>query len=210
LGGEDENYFDCLYKICTHSMSGEFQGGRDFALLSVLFLRIKKEWYHDTYPTKNDKEREYSDKCFICEKHRGMINTSGITIYEEEHVYVGHIDSNGKPNYLGHIMVDLKRHVPTLAEMNMEEAKAFGVIMARVSKALKETEKAEHIYVSGNSVPHLNQHLVARYPHTPKEYWGPWEVYDWDQAPMGGDGEVTQLCRRIKDYLENEEQGNAL
>lgn len=143
--------------------------------------------------------------CFICNKHTGNIETAGVMIYEDEYVYVGHIDRNGKPNYLGHIMIDLKRHVPTLAEMTVEEAKAFGVIMARVSKALKESENAEHIYslVSGNSVPHLHMHLVARYPNTPQQYWGPMDVYDWEDAPMGDNNEVIELCIRIKTYLEN-------
>lgn len=147
------------------------------------------------------------EDCFICNKHRGTIKTAGTTIYEDEYVYVGHIDKNGKPNYLGHIMIDLKRHIPTLAEMTMEEAKAFGVIMSRVSRALKESEKAEHIYalVSGNSVPHLHLHLVPRYPNTPEEFWGPMAVYDWEEAPMGGNDKVVELCERIKDYLETEE-----
>lgn len=143
--------------------------------------------------------------CFICNKHTGNIETAGVMIYEDEYIYVGHIDRNGKPNYLGHIMIDLKRHVPTLAEMTVEEAKAFGVIMARVSKALKESENAEHIYslVSGNSVPHLHMHLVARYPNTPQQYWGPMDVYDWEDAPMGDNNDVIELCIRIKTYLEN-------
>lgn len=142
--------------------------------------------------------------CFICKKHAGTIETSGVMIYEDEYVYVGHIDSNGKPNYLGHIMIDLKRHAPTLAEMTIEEAKAFGVMMARVSKALKESENAEHIYsfVSGDSVPHLHMHIVARYPNTPREHWGPWEVYDWKDAPMGDNNDLIELCNRIKNHLE--------
>lgn len=146
-----------------------------------------------------------SDSCFICEKHSGKVNTSGITIYEDDYVYVGHIDKNGKPNYLGHIMIDLKRHVPTLGDMTVEEAKAFGMIMAKVSKALMESEAAEHVYslVSGNSVPHLHMHIVARYPNTPKEYWGPMEVYDWENAPMGGNTEVVRLCNRLKSYMVN-------
>lgn len=145
--------------------------------------------------------------CFICNKHTGNIETSGVTIYEDEYVYVGHIDRVGKPNYLGHLMIDLKRHVPTLGDMNMDEAMAFGKIMARVSKALMETEKAEHIYslVSGNSVPHLHTHLVPRYPNTPKQYWGPNDVYDWDNAPMGDNNEVIKLCTRVKNYLEDEQ-----
>lgn len=142
--------------------------------------------------------------CFICDKHTGDIDTSGVSIYEDDYVYVGHIDRNGKPNYLGHIMIDLKRHAPSLADMTEEEAKAFGITMARVSKALIESEKAEHIYslVSGNSVPHLHMHLVARYRHTPKEFWGPMEVYDWEDAPMGDNDEVVKLCTRLKEYME--------
>lgn len=145
------------------------------------------------------------ENCFICNKHSGTIQTSGVKIYEDDYVYVGHIDKNGKPNYLGHIMIDLKRHVPTLGDMTMEEAKAFGMIMARVSKALLESEKAEHIYslVSGNSVPHLHMHLIPRYPDTPKEYWGPMDVYDWENAPLGDNRDVLKLCSRIKTYLEN-------
>jgi histidine triad (HIT) family protein len=93
--------------------------------------------------------------CFICNKHTGNIQTSGVMIYEDEYVYVGHIDRNENPNYLGHIMIDLKRHAPTLGDMNMEEAKTFGMIIARVSKALLESENAEHIYsyVLGDAVP---------------------------------------------------------
>jgi histidine triad (HIT) family protein len=143
--------------------------------------------------------------CFICHKHTGSIVTSGLTIYEDDYIFVGHIDRDGKPNYLGHIMIDLKRHVPTLGDMNMEEAKAFGLMIARVSKALMESEMAEHIYsyVYGDAVPHLHMHLVPRYPNTPKNYWGPFAIYDWDGAPMGDNNEVIELCSRIKAYLEN-------
>lgn len=142
--------------------------------------------------------------CFICNKHAGAIKTAGVTIYEDNYVYVGHIERNGEPNYLGHIMIDLKRHAPTLGDMTMEEAKAFGMMIAKVSKALMESENAEHIYsyVMGDAVPHLHMHLVPRYPNTPKEYWGPNAVYDWEDAPMGDNNEVIAFCNRIKTYLE--------
>ncbi|MCT8137279.1 HIT family protein [Anaerobacillus sp. CMMVII] len=145
------------------------------------------------------------ENCFICKKHAGAIQTSGIRIYEDDYVYVGHIDKSGSLNYLGHIMVDLKRHVPSLGDMTMEEAKAFGIAQARVSKALLAIEKAEHIYsyVLGDAVPHLHLHIVPRYPNTPKKYWGPTAVYDWENAPFGSNSEVEQLCQRVKTYLEN-------
>lgn len=144
------------------------------------------------------------ESCFICDKHEGKIKTAGVTIYEDEYIYVGHIDHNGEDVYLGHLMIDLKRHAPSLGDMTMEEAKAFGMIMAKVSKALRETEEAEHIYslVSGNAVPHLHMHIVPRYPNTPKEYWGPMAVYDWSDAPMGKNEQVIEVCERVKAYLE--------
>lgn len=146
-----------------------------------------------------------SESCFICEKHKGTITTSGITIYEDNYVYVGHIDQNEKPHYLGHIMIDLKRHVPTLGDLSMEEAKTLGMTMAKISKAMMASEGAEHVYslVSGNAVPHLHMHLVARYPGTPKEYWGPMAVYNWNGAPMGDSNEVKNLCQRLKTYIED-------
>ncbi|WP_077619437.1 HIT family protein [Bacillus sinesaloumensis] len=145
------------------------------------------------------------EDCFICKKHSGLIQTAGETIYEDEFVYVGHIDHNGKDGYLGHIMIDLKRHAPSLADMTTEEAKAFGLIVAKVSRALKETENADHVYalVSGDAVPHLHMHLIPRYPDTPKEYWGPGAVYDWPDAPKGNNEQIMQVCKRLRATLEN-------
>lgn len=147
------------------------------------------------------------EDCFICEKHKGTINTAGGTIYENDLVYVGHIDRKGKPNYLGHIMVDLKRHVPELSDMSIEEAKEFGLIVSRVSRALHKTEDAEHVYaqVLGDGVPHLHLHLIARYPNTPEEFWGPTKVYEWDESPFGNSSDVAKVSHRIKNYLEKEE-----
>ncbi|MCM3638086.1 HIT family protein [Sporosarcina luteola] len=143
-------------------------------------------------------------ECFICKKHLGELKTDGITIYEDDFVFVGHIDNNGEPGYLGQLIIDLKRHVPTLGDMTEEEAVVFGRMMARVSKALMVTEGAEHIYslVSGNSVPHLHMHIVLRYPGTPKQYWGPMSVRAWSDAPIGGNHEIIALCERVRSCLE--------
>lgn len=140
------------------------------------------------------------ESCFICEKHAGNIEASAAKIIENEYVYVGHIDRGGKDSYLGHIMIDLKRHVPTLGDMEPDEASAFGEMMAKVSRALMRSENAEHIYslVSGNSVPHLHMHLIPRFPGTPEEYWGPMDVYDWPGAPIGGKNEVLSFCERLQ------------
>ncbi|UOE96391.1 HIT family protein [Alkalihalobacillus sp. LMS39] len=145
------------------------------------------------------------EDCFICQKHSGTIQTAGNAIYENEFVQVGHIDNGENPHYLGHVMIDLKRHAPTLADMTEVESAAFGKMMSAVSKALMETEKAEHVYcyVLGDAVPHLHMHVVPRYPNTPKQYWGPNAVYDWEEAPMGNEEDVRALCERLAAYFKN-------
>lgn len=136
--------------------------------------------------------------CFICEKHKGNIIVPGGAIYEDELVYVGHVHWDSEETYLGYVMIDIKRHVPGLAELTDEEAKAFGLITSRVSKALKASEGAEHIYtfVSGNGVPHMHMHIIPRYENTPKEFWSPTEVAKWNGAPYG-DAEKSKTMRKI-------------
>jgi hypothetical protein len=69
---------------------------------------------------------EMVQDCFICSKHRNAQQLPGGTIYEDELVYVGHIGSNEKTVYLGYLVIDLKRHVPGLGDMTLEESRAIG------------------------------------------------------------------------------------
>ena len=57
------------------------------------------------------------------------------------------------------------RHVPHITDLEGREAATFGVVLARVSAALKQATGAElvYVYVFGGGVPHLHVHLA---PHT--------------------------------------------
>ena len=127
-------------------------------------------------PTNNQEEQN----CFICEKHKGNITVPGGAIYEDELVYVGHV------------------------HWDSEETKRFGLISSRVSKALKESEGAEHIYtfVSGNGVPHMHMHIIPRYANTPKEFWSPTEVAKWMGAPYGDTEKSKTMRKNTKVYGE--------
>ena len=125
-------------------------------------------------------------------------------IYEDELVYVGHVHWDSEETYLGYVMIDIKRHVPGLAGLTDEEAKRFGLISSRVSKALKASEGAEHIYtfVSGNGVPHMHMHIIPRYANTPKEFWSPTEVAKWNGAPYGDTEKSKTMRKNTKVYGE--------
>ncbi|MCR8644300.1 HIT family protein [Paenibacillus sp. N1-5-1-14] len=141
--------------------------------------------------------------CFICRKHRGGIQIPGGTLYEDAYLRVGHIYSDTGAVYLGYLIIDLKRHAQSLADLTDEESSSLGRLLTRVSRALKDELGAEHIYsyVLGDHVPHFHMHVVPRYPNTPVEYWG-FRVVSSPDAPTGGAAEIDSICEKIRDYLQ--------
>lgn len=146
-----------------------------------------------------------NSNCFICSKHKGEINIPGGVIYQDNMVYVGHIGINDdNNNYLGHIMIDLKRHVKGIDEMTDEEASRVGIMIKDIGRGLKATLDVDHVYVQvhGDNVPHLHIHIIPRYKNAPKEFWGT-HVKSWDEAPRGGEKEVEIVCTKLRNYLHN-------
>jgi len=153
-------------------------------------------------------EKQKPTDCFICRKHRGEVLIPGGAIYEDNLVYAGHaqIREGQSTAYLGYLMAETKRHAPGLADLTDAEAQALGLLIARLSRALKACEGAEHVYafVLGDRVSHVHVHVVPRYPGAPQEYWGV-HVDEWPAAPHGSPQEMTALCVRLRVYMENQE-----
>ncbi len=142
--------------------------------------------------------------CFICRKHRGEVSIPGGPIYEDELVYAGHaqIREGQSTAYLGYLMVEPRRHAEGLPELTDAEAQALGLLVARLSRALKIGEQAEHVYafVLGDLVKHVHAHVVPRYAGAPREYWGV-RVDEWPDAPRGGPAEMAALCARLRGLM---------
>jgi histidine triad (HIT) family protein len=140
--------------------------------------------------------------CFICRKHRGEEATPGGPIYESELVWASHAyHSERTPEpYLGHVLVEPKRHAPGFPDLTDQEAAAVGVAMSCVARAIRDSEGAEHVYVAvlGHHTPHLHVHLIPRYPGTPQEYWSPFRVDDAPEAKHGGPEAVEAVANRIR------------
>jgi diadenosine tetraphosphate (Ap4A) HIT family hydrolase len=142
--------------------------------------------------------------CYVCRKHLGEIVVPGGAVYEDDLLYSGHasIPEGEKTAYMGAVLVEPKRHVPGLADLSEIEAQRAGVLISRLSRALMESEGAEHVYlfVLGHHASHLHIWVVPRYPGTPREYWGR-RVDEWPEAPRGGTLEIEALCERLRDWL---------
>jgi diadenosine tetraphosphate (Ap4A) HIT family hydrolase len=139
--------------------------------------------------------------CFVCEKHRAVD-----AVLADEHVVVSHLplttpSGGAETAYLGHLIVEPRRHVTELGDLDADESAAFGRAAAQASAAL-QAYGAEHVYaaVIGHGVDHLHLHLIPRYPGTPREFW--WtRVDEWPDAPRGGAAEIAALTRRLRSLL---------
>ena len=143
-------------------------------------------------------------ECLVCRKHRAEIAVAGGAIYEDDLIYISHAQLWGgeRDHYLGHLFVEPKRHVPELADLTAEEARAIGLYTSRVARALMHTEGVEHVYsfVIGDGVPHVHVHVIGRYPGAPREFWGP-KVDEWPEAPRGDETEIEHVTGRVRAFL---------
>jgi histidine triad (HIT) family protein len=143
-------------------------------------------------------------ECFVCNKHRGLVEVAGGAIYQDELIYISHAQLWGEEqeHYLGHVFVESKRHVAELADLTEAEAQSIGLHITKVAQALMHTEGMEHIYsfVIGDGVPHVHVHVIGRYPGAPREYWG-LKVDEWPEAPHGGIAEIAQVAGRLQAFL---------
>ena len=142
------------------------------------------------------------ETCLFCAIQRGAQPPKGGVLYEDDLVYAHHGDFDEGPTYLGHVMVETKRHTPEFADLTCDEARAVGLLIARMSRALKVCTGAERVYATfyGEVTPHLHVHLTARYAGTPAAYLR-WNVEDWPDAPRGNADAVRALCERLRSAL---------
>lgn len=147
-------------------------------------------------------------ECFVCRKHReqGPLLPGG-PVGEDELVIVSHLtpaapDRPSGPVYLGHLLVEPRRHAPGLADLTDAEARAVGWWCTQASRSLREAAGAEHVYaaVIGDKAAHLHVHLLPRYPGTPREYW--WDrVDEWPDARRGTQPEIATFVAGLRGFL---------
>ena len=149
--------------------------------------------------------------CLVCRKHREQGSpVPGGPIGQDELVLVSHIGTpdtlgaTATTTYLGHLLVEPRRHAPGLADLTGAEARAVGWWCPRASWALRDVSGAEHVYaaVFGDGVPHLHVHLLPRFPGTPREYWGT-HVNKWPEARRGSAAEIGALAQELRGYLRS-------
>jgi diadenosine tetraphosphate (Ap4A) HIT family hydrolase len=99
--------------------------------------------------------------CVLCRGADGDAELSRVQVWEDG---LWRLTMSLEAEILGFSYLEPKRHVPYVTDLDGEEARTFGDVLARVSSALRQETAAEvvYVYVFGGGVPHLHVHLA---PH---------------------------------------------
>jgi diadenosine tetraphosphate (Ap4A) HIT family hydrolase len=102
-----------------------------------------------------------SQICIICRGAAGDTELERIQVWEDRH---WRLTTSLAAEVLGFSYLEPKRHIPHITDLDGEEARTLGPVIARVSRVLQEESGAElvYVYVFGDGVPHLHIHLA---PH---------------------------------------------
>jgi histidine triad (HIT) family protein len=164
----------------------------------------------ERFPLTDEQERGMATDCMFCEEAHLKAQRPERVVYEDERFYVIHPLDEEAPTYLGTLMIVARRHIPSFADLSAEEAQALGLLLARVTRALKVATGAEHAYAYyfGEGFRHLHAFIVARYDTMPGAFVR-LDVERWPDAPRGDAAAVAALCARAREALA-ENGANAL
>ena len=142
--------------------------------------------------------------CFFCDRLRNRKRIEDWCVCEDDLLLATHQFEVGEPTYLGTLLIQTKRHSEGLAGLTDNEAGRLGLWVAQLSRALKETMKAEwtYAYCFTEAFRHVHMIVDARYPDMPREHVR-LGIHDWPDAPRGDPGTVRSLVKQLRARLDD-------
>ena len=113
--------------------------------------------------------------CQVCLKHKDLLAHTGPAIFDDGGWLVTHFPKlETEKATRGHLLIESKRHLEDLTEMNEQESEALGRLIRDGAALLKKRLGVEHVYCYriNDKTKHLHFHLIPRYADTAKEFWG--------------------------------------
>lgn len=104
-------------------------------------------------------------ECVLCRGVAGDAELQRVQVWEDP---LWRLTVSLDAEVLAFSYLEPKRHIPHITDLNGEEARTFGEVLARVSRVLRDETGAElvYVYIFGGGVPHLHVHLA---PHRPND-----------------------------------------
>ena len=104
-------------------------------------------------------------ECVLCRGIAGDAELQRIQVWED---VLWRLTLSLEAEVLGFAYLEPKRHIAHITDLDGDEARTFGEVLARVTSVLREETGAEliYVYIFGGGVPHLHVHLA---PHRPND-----------------------------------------
>ena len=98
--------------------------------------------------------------CYLCKKIADKKNLKNL-IMENEHAMVTFIDETRE----GQCLIFTKNHRKSMTEMSIDEYKAVGELIVKVSRALEKKYDCEKTYLLciGDKVEHVHFHVIPKH-----------------------------------------------
>jgi diadenosine tetraphosphate (Ap4A) HIT family hydrolase len=96
--------------------------------------------------------------CTLCLGPQGDDQLGRVQVWEDR---LWRLSTSRTGVLTGFSYLEPKRHIPHITDLDGEEARTFGEVIARVTSALRDATDAElvYVYVFGGGIPHLHVHL---------------------------------------------------
>lgn len=111
-------------------------------------------------------------RCVICDIASGELETPGGHLLQTTHWIVTHHHSD-RGLYPGRLMVALRRHCASFADLSPDESGEFGAVVKRCTAALEAELAPARVYLASfnEGSAHVHAHLLIR--HKDEETRGP-------------------------------------
>lgn len=139
--------------------------------------------------------------CDICESHDGSGQLVVPIVWEDDTVVVKHL-LGPMPVFLGHLVVETRRHAVRIDGTTDEEAAAIGRAVRRAALALCAVFDVEYVHAAivNTGHEHFHEHVYPRHRGTPSDYhW--FDADAWPGAPLGEADAVEQVCSRLQPHF---------
>ncbi len=97
-----------------------------------------------------------------------------------------------------------RRHIGFLSDLNGKEAQEFGVVLSRVSRAIKAVTNAPivYYYIFGDTIAHLHVHIAPHFPGDAFSENVVKETFDERKLCTMGPEKVSDLVERLKEAMD--------
>lgn len=120
-------------------------------------------------------------------------------IYSDDDWILRH---SSETDILGYLVLQSKRHFLDLSEASESECTAYGGILARAMKCIREVTQCQRVYTFSlaEAVPHFHLHIIPRSKDFNAQYKGR-GIMSYPVVPACDDQLVREICAELKQRL---------